>query len=104
MAQLLLKLPISVLLFLSLSTSSLAITLTKEGCVDPTGFATCKSAATSVAATCLAKNCAGEGQCTDENNCDSTDANCVTSCVCAAYEAWINCALESCWNKVWFSS
>jgi hypothetical protein len=70
-------------------------------CVDPSGFSQCYSAASSAAATCFAKNC-HSGSCTDDDDCSTNDENdlCAPSCICVAYQTWINCALTSCWNQV----
>ncbi|KUJ10410.1 uncharacterized protein LY89DRAFT_723631 [Mollisia scopiformis] len=82
----------------SISLGQLA--MTSEGCADPSGFDSCWTAATNEATSLFAKYCT-TGECTDENNCYTPDAVCAETTTCIAYTQWINCALSTCWNRVY---
>ncbi|OBT78538.1 hypothetical protein VF21_00921 [Pseudogymnoascus sp. 05NY08] len=69
-------------------------------CADTAGFNTCWNNALNAAQMCYQHNCAGQGTCNDENDCTSSNPNCVGSCTCVAYEMMVQCALTSCWNMV----
>ncbi|KAE8443476.1 hypothetical protein EG329_001873 [Mollisiaceae sp. DMI_Dod_QoI] len=73
-------------------------TLTSEGCVDPSGFDTCMGSVTTTVQQCVSKNCQ-DGTCDNYNNCESSDANCYSACICGGYQNWINCAVGHCWNR-----
>lgn len=83
------------------SLASAQLQLTSTGCVDPSGFDSCMNSATSQMQTCVTQNCNAQDSsgCESENNCYTADPNCVPACTCVAYQAWINCAVQSCWNR-----
>jgi len=95
-------LPIFVAISALTSTTFAALSMTDIAgqCADTSGFNTCWSNALGQAETCYQQNCEGQGTCTDENDCTSSDANCVQACSCVAYAQMVQCALISCWNMV----
>jgi len=100
MAKLTFKQAICFSFITAVSTQSLSMSSIANQCVDSSGFNTCWFKATSEAETCYQNSCSGEGACSDENDCASSNLDCVTACVTVAYEGWINCTLSSCWNQV----
>lgn len=70
--------------------------LTSDGCIDPSGFDNCNSVVDTEEQQCYQQNCG----CADAENCSPADPSCVTNCRATAYQGWINCAMQSCWNRV----
>lgn len=75
-----------------------------DQCADTSGFNTCWNNALSTAQECYQQHCEGEGTCDSENDCTSSNGDCVQVCSCLAYAQMINCAITSCWNMVSCSS
>lgn len=80
--------------------AQLSMTEIADQCADTAGFNTCWNNALNAAQMCYQHNCAGQGTCDNENDCTSSNPNCVGSCTCVAYEMMVQCALTSCWNMV----
>ncbi len=98
-------LPILLVLFRLLkNTAALSMLDVAGQCADTSGFNSCWNNALSDAQSCYQRNCQGEGTCTSEADCTSSNANCVQICSCQAYSNMINCALTSCWNMVYLFS
>jgi hypothetical protein len=78
---------VSLSLLLVSVTAQASSNWTTTDCVNPDGFNSCFSSASSKDSTCL-KQTAANGD----------DA---LTCECQLYLDELNCALENCWNEVW---
>lgn len=86
----------------SLSTIYASFNFDSSGCVNPSGFNSCWSTATSAISVCWTKYCEGDtGEtCTDFFGCQSSSSTCTNACFCVMYTSLISCALDYCWNEV----
>ncbi|KAF2667245.1 hypothetical protein BT63DRAFT_480251 [Microthyrium microscopicum] len=90
------------ILFVLFANTTHAITLSfpSNGCVNPTGMDSCMKSSTQSLMTCVSQ-CGTDPGCVDTNSCGVANNPCVTSCFCQTYAERLNCALSSCWNKVY---
>ncbi|KAJ6141922.1 hypothetical protein N7497_011021 [Penicillium chrysogenum] len=82
-----------------------------SSCADPKGFATCYEDADTVYSNCVNNNCAGGGEscynscggstsCMNEQ-CPGLGIDCINACECERSAGQIECAGQSCWNRVY---
>ncbi|KAJ9481724.1 hypothetical protein VN97_g11744 [Penicillium thymicola] len=104
----------ALLALVALSSTSLANEIgyfDSSSCADPKGFAACYENADTRYSNCVNKNCAGGGEscynscggstsCMNEQ-CPGLGIDCINACECVRSGSQIDCAGQSCWNRVY---